>query len=183
MCIHYIAPLTFIVAIQERAHVSTLTTSLLPPLQMRLNSVHFLIPLLASLAAVKSETEDDIELKQAKAINDIICKDEDRSYDWYSCIMCCQGMNPYYLTQQGECNKKARSDLYGGSDLDAKTRAAMCADLPGYAAKLTEVVKDWKGGIKACCTTEDGMRIFMQAKMDCFIACDEDPPNISKCKQ
>ncbi|KAF9344963.1 hypothetical protein BGX26_003702, partial [Mortierella sp. AD094] len=134
--------------------------------------------------AVKSETEDEREQKQAKAITDMICRDDDtRLSPWYDCIMCCQGMNPFNLNQQGTIDGKVRSLLYGESDLDAETTKKMCDDLPGYAKKLKEVSLDWRGGVKACCGTEDGMKEFMQAKFNCFMACDKETPDMSLCKQ
>jgi hypothetical protein len=129
------------------------------------------------------EDEDEKEQNIAKQISENICKDDDRSGDWFECIMCFQGMNPYKLKQEGECNKEARNQMYSDTALSASTKEKFCGGMQDYTTKLKEVVVDWKGDIKGCCSTEDGMKDFFQAKMDCFMACEEDPPNKGKCRE
>ena len=43
--------------------------------------------------------DDDAEeqKKVNREIGEMVCSDEDRPKNWFKCIMCCQGMNPFEL--------------------------------------------------------------------------------------
>ncbi|KAF9947467.1 hypothetical protein BGZ72_010533, partial [Mortierella alpina] len=130
--------------------------------------------------AQSNKSDDEKERELAEMISkDKNCND-DRSEEWFNCIMCCQGMNPYNLKTKEELKQTLKSKLNRNP---GETKDELCGTMADYATQLKEVVVEWKKDIKSTDNTDKGMKDFFQKKMDCFMDCEEkDLPSKRQCE-
>ncbi|KAF9560157.1 hypothetical protein EC968_006333 [Mortierella alpina] len=143
-----------------------------------------ILVLAAALVAVKAEKNE--EEKMADEIWDILCKQEvvhpAADTAWYSCITCCQDMEPYYTRYSPSAltrdlvypTKKNANDV--GLPFGPEINKALCANPTEYGTIFKNVVVDVKGSLKPEFSTADKMKVFYDKKLECFKACEEEPP-------
>ncbi|KAI1292662.1 hypothetical protein HDE_06873 [Halotydeus destructor] len=132
---------------------------------------------------VSGDDAEEEEKKLTKQIGNTVCEDEERSKNWYNCIVCCQSINPFKLKKDTECNAEARLGVYETKDMKAETRDRMCGGMVQYAEQLKKVVMDLKGDIKPCCGTKEGMQDLFDQKLKCFQNCFDGDDGIDKNKK
>ncbi|KAG0014814.1 hypothetical protein BGZ80_010209 [Entomortierella chlamydospora] len=145
-----------------------------------------ILVLAAALVAVKADLD---EQKMATKIHKIVCEKTDPSPEWYSCISCCQGMEPYYsrynpsaLTRDLLDPNAPKSPNQVGIPFSLETKNILCNNMVEYATVLKNIILDVKGPLKPETSTAAGMEEFYQNKTDCFVQCDINPLPKTDCQ-
>lgn len=155
----------------------------------------FLI-LLLTLVAVKSDEVSDEQSRVVKLITEVMCDDYNRDSNWYSCIQCCQAMQP--AEYKYDPNALARKLLHTGVsddgqviaaesndglgvDFNEKARLLACSFSTEYAIVLKNLEVDLQGPVKNTYADAAGLAEFNSEKISCFTGCEKDPAPKTDC--
>ncbi|KAG0323863.1 hypothetical protein BG004_003600 [Podila humilis] len=123
---------------------------------------------------------EEVKKKRALAVYDIVCKKERGTYlhgvasplrkDFYSCIQCCQSMEPYKALD--DPSAIARQQITGTREFNEKSRRDICdnAILRGrYNAARKAAIEKVTGSLKY--TNEKDLAGFFERKNQCYEFC------------
>ncbi|KAF8934199.1 hypothetical protein BGZ47_010460 [Haplosporangium gracile] len=146
-----------------------------------------ILVLAAALVAVKADLD---EQELVTKIHKIVCEETEHPPEWYSCISCCQGMEPYYsrydpsaLTRDLLDPNAPKSPDQVGIPFSPETQKILCGGkMVEYATVLKNIILDVKGSLKPETSTVVGMEGFYRNKADCFFECDNNPLPKTDCQ-
>ncbi|KAF9929095.1 hypothetical protein FBU30_001881 [Linnemannia zychae] len=145
-----------------------------------------ILVLAAALVAVKADLDDQ---KVISDIYKIICEETEHPPEWYSCISCCQGMEPFYarfnpsaLTRDLLDPNAMKRPRQIGIPFSPETQKILCGNMVEYATVLRNIIIDVKGQLKPETSTAAGMTEFYKTKANCFYECDKDPLPKTDCQ-